>query len=67
MPIWLRKYTFHQMEEHYKKEKEEYDKASRKSKVKGPAIKKPSYTSPFTYLYKPHPSLYYSFLSYSPS
>ena len=45
MPIWLRKYTFHQMEEHYKKEKEEYDKASRKSKVKGTAIKKPAYST----------------------
>lgn len=33
------------MEEYYKKEKEEYDKASRKSKAKGPAIKKPSYST----------------------
>ena len=27
MPIWLRKYTFNSINEHYKKEKEEYDEA----------------------------------------
>jgi hypothetical protein len=26
MPIWLRKFTFHKLKEHYDKEKEEYEK-----------------------------------------
>ena len=46
MPIWLRNFTFQKMQEHYEKEKEEYDKVNKKSsQLKGPAIKKPSYST----------------------
>ena len=30
MPIWLRKFTFNQIQEHFKKEKEAYEKAKGK-------------------------------------
>ena len=44
MPIWLRNFTFQKMQEHYEKEKAEYDKASKKSsRANTPKIKKPSY------------------------
>lgn len=33
MPIWLRKFTFNEINEFYEKEKEEYDKASGREKV----------------------------------
>lgn len=54
MPIWLRKFTFNNMNEHYKKEQEEYDKAQGKSQMvtankplAKPSIpdQKPTYTS----------------------
>jgi hypothetical protein len=32
MPIWLRRYTFQKLQEHYQKEAEEYEKAKQKSK-----------------------------------
>jgi hypothetical protein len=31
MPIWLRRYTFHQIKEFFDKERDEYEKASGKS------------------------------------
>jgi len=50
MPIWLRKFTFQKMNEFYEKEKEEINKASGKNKLgnstpKGPAIRKPTYST----------------------
>lgn len=33
MPIWLRRYTFNIINEHYQKEQEEYNKASGKSEI----------------------------------
>ncbi len=57
MPIWLRRFTFNVMNEHYKKEQEEYNKAAGKSQtvtantpLAKPAIAKlanqqPTYTS----------------------
>lgn len=42
MPIWLRRFTFAKIEEFYKKEKEEYDKASKKSSSKSKTPLKPS-------------------------
>ena len=46
MPIWLRNFTFRKMQEHYEKEKAEYDKVNKKNKqLKGPRIKKPSYST----------------------
>ena len=49
MPIWLRNFTFQKMNEHYEKEAEEMKKATKgkgvKSMPKGPAIRRPSYTS----------------------
>lgn len=46
MPIWLRNFTFQKMQEHYEKEKEEYDKVNKKgNQLKGPSIKKPSYST----------------------
>ena len=46
MPIWLRNFTFQKMQEFYEKEKEEYDKANKKSQtLKGGKIKKPSYST----------------------
>jgi len=46
MPIWLRNFTFQKMQEHYEKEKAEYDKINKKSsQLKGPSIKKPSYST----------------------
>ena len=33
MPIWLRKFTYNNIKEFYEKEKEEYDKATNKSKT----------------------------------
>lgn len=34
MPIWLRRFTFKKLEEHYKKESEEHEKAMKSSKQK---------------------------------
>jgi hypothetical protein len=46
MPIWLRNFTFQKMQEHYEKEKAEYDKINKKSQtLKSPSIKKPSYST----------------------
>jgi len=33
MPIWLRRYTFHEIKEFYEKEKEEYEKAQGKNTI----------------------------------
>ena len=33
MPIWLRRFTFNSIDEFYKKEREEYDKASGKGEL----------------------------------
>mgnify|MGYP000476276343 CR=1 FL=1 len=44
MPIWLRNFTFQKLQEHFEKEKAEYDKVNKKSQtMKGSQIKKPSY------------------------
>jgi len=46
MPIWLRNFTFRKMQEHYEKEKAEYDKVNKKSsQLKGSKVKKPSYST----------------------
>lgn len=46
MPIWLRNFTFRNIQEHYEKEKEEYDKVNKKtSALKGGKIKKPTYST----------------------
>jgi len=50
MPIWLRKFTFQQINEFYEKEAAAAKKASGKSTLgenppKGPAIRQPSYTA----------------------
>ena len=46
MPIWLRNFTFQKMQEHYEKEKEEYDKANKKgNQLSGNKPKKPSYST----------------------
>lgn len=46
MPIWLRNFTFRNIQEHYEKEKEEYDKVNKKSSpMKGGKIKKPTYST----------------------
>ena len=36
MPIWLRKFTFHNIQEWYKKEEEEYKKAHSKANSSSP-------------------------------
>ena len=33
MPIWLRNFTFREVDEYYQKEKEEYDKAAGRDKI----------------------------------
>lgn len=50
MPIWLRNFTFQKIEEFYEKKAEAEKKASGKSTLggnvpKGPAIRKPSYST----------------------
>jgi hypothetical protein len=56
MPIWLRKFTFHKLKEHYDKEKEEYEKQqnqltnSNSKEISRPNIT-PKNTTP-TYSYK---------------
>ena len=46
MPIWLRNFTFQKMQEHYEKEKAEYDKVNKKaSSIRTPRVKKPSYST----------------------
>jgi hypothetical protein len=54
MPIWLRKFTFNQINEFYKKEQEEYEKGQGKSQIvtankplakPGIPDQKPTYTS----------------------
>ena len=50
MPIWLRNFTFQKVEEFYEKKAEAEKKASGKSTLggnvpKGPAIRKPSYST----------------------
>ncbi len=51
LPIWLRRFTFQNINEFYEKEKAEMEKASGKSKLsndspKGPAIKQADYNTP---------------------
>jgi hypothetical protein len=38
MPTYLRKFYFLKMQEFYKKEKAQYDKANKKSSARGPNI-----------------------------
>lgn len=46
MPIWLRNYTFRNIEEFYEKEKEEYDKVNKKPQtLKSNTVKKPTYST----------------------
>ena len=49
MPIWLRNYTFQKMNEYYEKEQEAMNKATKKTSTssvpKGPAVRKPSYST----------------------
>tara|TARA_R110000796_G_scaffold66936_1_gene153798 strand:+ start:41 stop:307 length:267 start_codon:yes stop_codon:yes gene_type:complete len=46
MPIWLRNYTFRNIEEFYEKEREEYDKVNKKSQtLKSNTVKKPTYST----------------------
>tara|TARA_R100000657_G_C4661392_1_gene105152 strand:+ start:994 stop:1164 length:171 start_codon:yes stop_codon:yes gene_type:complete len=54
MPIWLRKFTFHEIQEFYNKEQKEIDKANAKAskstipstgKISPPKFKTPSKTS----------------------
>lgn len=45
-PIWLRNFTLHKLEDYYKKEQEEYDKAKGKQNATSKSkIKKPSYST----------------------
>mgnify|MGYP001564216218 CR=1 FL=1 len=39
MPIWLRKFTFHKLKEHYEKQNEEVEKA----KTTAPKNKQPTF------------------------
>ena len=46
MPIWLRNFTFRKIQEFYEKEKESYEKASKKNTLTQPdTIKKPTYST----------------------
>ena len=46
MPIWLRNFTFRKMQEFYEKEKESYEKASKKNTLGNfNTIKKPTYST----------------------
>ena len=46
MPIWLRNFTFKKMNDYYEEEAKQYKKGTpSKSMPKGPAIRKPSYTT----------------------
>ena len=46
MPIWLRNYTFRNIEEFYKKEREDYDKVNKKSQtLESNTVKKPTYST----------------------
>jgi hypothetical protein len=40
MPVWLRRFYFLKMQEFYKKEKAEYDKANKKSVARPPSRKR---------------------------
>lgn len=47
MPIWLRRFTLNSISDFYSKQKEEYDKVSKKSGTsipKGPSVKNPTHT-----------------------
>ena len=45
-PIWLRNFTFQKMNEHYEEEAKQYKKSMpSKSMPKGPAIRKPNYST----------------------
>ena len=45
-PIWLRNFTFKKMNDYYEEESKQYKKGTpAKSMPKGPAIRKPSYTT----------------------
>ena len=58
MPIWLRKFTFHEINEFYKKENEEYEKAKTKNSNRKTVIPKsgkvspPNFKAPSRTLYK---------------
>lgn len=44
MPIWLRNYIFRNIQDFYEEEKEQYDKANKKSQtMKGGQTKNPTY------------------------
>lgn len=49
MPVWLRKFTVLKLNEHYSKQKEQYDKLDNSnqapSPAKGPNIKGKTYTT----------------------
>ena len=50
MPIWLRKFTFTKLQEHYENQAKELQKTQGKSTInaappKGPNISKPTYTT----------------------
>jgi hypothetical protein len=49
MPIWLRNFTYQKLSEFYEKEQEAMNKAKSKtpskSAPKGPAVRKPSYST----------------------
>lgn len=51
MPIWLRRYTHNTISEFYKKEREEYEKASGKAKTvtENTRISRPAIPNPATY------------------
>tara|TARA_R110002153_G_scaffold245755_1_gene401317 strand:+ start:603 stop:767 length:165 start_codon:yes stop_codon:yes gene_type:complete len=42
MPIWLRKFTFQSIKEHYDKEQEAHDKSNKRLQGKTPKISKPN-------------------------
>ena len=46
MPIWLRKFTFHEINEFYKKESAEYEKAKTKNTNQRTAVPKSGKVSP---------------------
>tara|TARA_R110002020_G_scaffold180425_1_gene374790 strand:+ start:400 stop:702 length:303 start_codon:yes stop_codon:yes gene_type:complete len=46
MPIWLRKFTFHEINEFYKKENEQHEKAQSKNSNQRTAIPKNGKVSP---------------------
>ena len=43
MPIWLRKFTFHKLKEHYKEQNSQEDLSSQSDKIKSGKIELPSH------------------------